>query len=245
MTSIKSLFTSNNKNGINKWSHYFDIYDRYLFKYKGKDVTILEIGIFQGGSLQLWRDFFGPNSRVIGVDINPDCLQFADDRINIFIGSQSDREFWSKLKSEIGKIDILIDDGGHTMDQQLVTFEEMFDHISMDGIYICEDTHTSYWMGYRGGLRRPGTFIEKMKDIVDQLTLWHYGTPTKFTKNIRSVSFFDSLVIIEKGEISRPVLLESGKNNSIENLVKEHSHWSSRLYYLQTIIKRILHSFSK
>lgn len=114
-------------------------------------MTILEIGVFKGGSLQMWKHYFDAanhNVKVYGIDINPDCKALEEENIEIFIGSQEDREFLRSVKEQIGKVDILIDDGGHTMDQQIITFEELFDLVSEDGIYLCEDLHTSYMEAY-------------------------------------------------------------------------------------------------
>ena len=90
------------------------------------------------------------------MDIDSRCKAFEEDGIEIFIGSQEDREFWRKLKTKIPKVDILIDDGGHTMRQQIVTFEEMFDFVKDGGVYLCEDLHTSYWKSYGGYNARGG-----------------------------------------------------------------------------------------
>ncbi len=100
----------------------------------------------------MWKKYFGQNAKIYGVDINPNCKNLEEGNIEIFIGSQSDRTFLRKIKEQIPPIDILIDDGGHTMTQQIVTFEELFGHIKETGIYLCEDTHTSYQIMYGGGV---------------------------------------------------------------------------------------------
>ena len=150
---LEVYFLSNRKRIIHKWRHYFEIYHRHFQRYIGKECVILEIGVSMGGSLQMWKNYFGDKAKIIGVDINPLCKEFEEENIRIFIGSQSDLQFLRELIHTIPKIDILIDDGGHTMEQQIVTFEELFDHINPDGVYLCEDMHTSYWEEYGGGLR--------------------------------------------------------------------------------------------
>src|SRR6266851_3385960 len=111
--------------GIWKWDHYFDIYDRHFKNFRGRDVVIVEIGIYSGGSLEMWRDYFGANCRIIGVDIEPACKVYESNSVRVFIGDQADREFWKRLKQEVGTVDIVIDDGGHASQQQIITLEEM------------------------------------------------------------------------------------------------------------------------
>ena len=154
--TLHNFFINNKSNAIHKWYWYFDVYERHFRRFRGKDVNILEIGVQNGGSTKMWKHYFeyqNANVNIYGVDINPKCKEIECDNIKIFIGSQEDRGFWQRIKGQIPKIDILIDDGGHTMRQQIVTFEEMFSHIKHNGIYWCEDLHTSYWAGW-GGVTR-------------------------------------------------------------------------------------------
>ena len=97
-----------------KHSTYFDTYDLLLEKYKGKKITFVEVGIWGGGSLFMWRDFFGPKARIIGIDLNPEAIKWEKDGFEIFIGNQSDPAFWEDFISKVGPIDVLLDDGGHT-----------------------------------------------------------------------------------------------------------------------------------
>lgn len=202
MNDLEKFFRQNNENIIVKWLHYFDIYDRHFARFRNKEIVILEIGVYQGGSLRMWRDYFGPKAKIYGVDINPRCKELEAENIEIFIGSQSDRKFLRELKKKIPHIDILIDDGGHTMRQQIVTFEEMFSHVKNNGIYLCEDLHTSYWLDFGGGYKRRGTFIEYSKRFIDKLNAYHSEQgglkPDEFTKNVDSIHYYDSIMVIEK-----------------------------------------------
>src|SRR6478736_6564315 len=141
MESMREIFNSLDGNLIHKWDHYLEVYDTWFSRYRGKEVHILEIGISQGGSIELWKRYFGDKLHLYGVDINPRCKELEQENVQIFIGEQEDKNFLSELKSKIPKLDILIDDGGHTMLQQIVTFEELYNHIKDNGIYLCEDTH--------------------------------------------------------------------------------------------------------
>jgi len=215
---LEEYFHNNRRNIIHKWTHYFDIYHRHFQKFVGTDCAIMEIGVSQGGSLQMWKHYFGDKARIFGIDILPECKQFEEDQIEIFIGSQVDRKFLTEIKAKIPKIDILIDDGGHTMEQQIATFEVLFDHISEHGIYLCEDTHTSYWDEYGGGYQKPGTFIEYTKKLIDQLHAYHQfeaeNAATDFTKTAHSIHFYNSIVVIEKAPRKPLVAIKTGQGSN-------------------------------
>jgi hypothetical protein len=214
MNDLEKYFENNTKLLIHKWHHYFEIYDRHFSKYRDKEIVILEIGVFQGGSLQMWKNYFGPKAKIYGLDIDPACKQFEEENIEILIGSQSDPLFLQKVKQQIPPIDILIDDGGHTMNQLKVSFDELFDHIKPDGIYAAEDLHTCYWLDYGGGYKRMGSFIEYSKNLIDSIHAWHsrqsYYTIDKFTKTVHSLHCYDSIIIVEKRSMKPPVSLTSG-----------------------------------
>ncbi len=213
-SQFQEYFEKNTANSIHKWIHYFDIYDLWFKKYRNRPVVILEIGVYQGGSLNMWRDYFGPEAQIFAIDINPLCKQFEAENTKIFIGSQEDREFLKSVKSQVPKFDILIDDGGHTMSQQIVSFEELYGHIKDDGIYLCEDLHTSYWPSYGGGYKKPGTFIEYSKNFIDYLNAWHGGSTLKvndFTKSSYALHYYDSVLVIEKRVMTPPVVEMRGE----------------------------------
>lgn len=203
MNGVEKYFRENKSNRlVHKWEHYFEIYDRYLSQYRGKEIRFLEIGVSQGGSLQMWKAYFGDKAKIYGVDINPNCKSLEEENIEIFIGSQSDPVFLNKLKEELPPFDIILDDGGHTMEQQIVTFRELFGHVKPHGLYLCEDTHTSYLLKYGGGYKRRGSFIEFTKNLIDELHAFHSKQsslqPTDFTRSAKSIHFFDGVVVIEK-----------------------------------------------
>ena len=123
---LERLFHEHQGRLMQKWAHYFGVYDEHVSRFRGTDVTIVEFGVNHGGSLQLWRKYFGPKARIYGVDINPHCKSLEEDGVEIFIGDQADRGFLRSIAQRVPRIDILIDDGGHTMAQQIATFEELF-----------------------------------------------------------------------------------------------------------------------
>jgi hypothetical protein len=177
---------------------------------------VLEIGISHGGSLQMWKHYFGPEAIIHGVDINPNCKELEEERIRIFIGDQADRSFLQSLVEAVPKVDILIDDGGHRMDQQINTFEVLFPHVSLDGVYFCEDLHTSYWPKFGGSYGRRSSFVEYSKNFIDSINAWHSKQPRKlsvseFTRSVRSLHYYDSVLVIEKGLVEQPYYLRSGE----------------------------------
>ncbi len=206
---LAEYFYRNPGPGACKWHHYFEIYHRHLQKYRMQSPVVVEIGISMGGSLPMWHHYFGPGTRVVGVDIDPACRQFEDSATTVMIGDQADRNFLAALREKVPRIDVLIDDGGHTMVQQIATFEELYPHVDSNGTYICEDVHTSLWPNFGGGYRRSGTFLEYSKGLVDKLSAWHSRDPAAltvdaFTLMTFGVSFYDSVVVIEKRSMEPP-----------------------------------------
>lgn len=214
LNDLERFFYGGQHRQLSKWLHYFEIYDRHFAKYRNKAPVVMEIGVFRGGSMQMWKDYFGEGAQIIGVDIDEKTKAFEEDQIHIEIGSQSDREFLKKLKLKYPKIDILIDDGGHTMEQQITTFEEMFCHISMDGVYLCEDLHTSYWKEYGGGYRCPDSYIEYSKNFIDYLHAWFSPDPAlqenRYSRSMHSLHYYDSMLVIEKRRMGPAVDLMLG-----------------------------------
>jgi len=207
-SSLIDYFENHKHRLIHKWMHYFEIYDRHFSKFRNRPLSLIEFGVSHGGSLQMWKHYFGSQAKIYGVDINPACASVAEENINIFTADQEDRESICLIKSLLPKFDIIIDDGGHTMTQQINTFEEMYEHLNDGGIYLCEDVHTSYFADSGGGYRKPGTFVEYCKRLVDQLHAW-YSNDTdlvinEFTRNAFSIHFYDSIIVIEKRSIDPP-----------------------------------------
>lgn len=203
MNPLEAYFLSNRGPLLNKWKHYFEIYDRHFARYRNQPLLMVEVGVFHGGSLGMWKEYFGPKARIVGVDINPRAARFADGQVDILIGDQSDRDFLRRLRTQYPNIDILLDDGGHSMTQQIVTFEEMFPAVAEDGVYMVEDVHTSYWPEYGGGLHNPGSFIEYCKHFIDELNAWHVREwndkdRSQVARSAHSVTFYDSIIAIEK-----------------------------------------------
>ena len=209
MNDLKEYFRNNRARMIHKWAHYFEVYERHLAHYRGKQINLLEIGVYQGGSLQMWKQYFGDKATIWGIDINPLCTQFAEDHVNIRIGDQGDETFLESIAAELPRLDVLIDDGGHTMQQQRMTLKFLYPRVADEGVYICEDLHTSYWPEYGGGYRDPHSFIEFSKSLIDDLHAWHSRDSqslavSSFTRSTFALHFYDSILVIEKRPRERP-----------------------------------------
>ena len=214
--NIRDIFYNHTGNLIHKWDHYFDIYEKYFSKYRGQKINILEIGISHGGSLQLWKKYFGEHVHIYAIDINPDCKKLQEENTTIFIGSQSDKDFLAHVSSQLPELDFIIDDGGHTMEQQLVSFEMLYMKVKEGGLYIVEDTHTSYWDEFHGGLKNPDSFIEKSKNLVDSVYEYHVVDKSKIrideiSQHINCISFYDSIVVFEKQLRKQPFHKQIGR----------------------------------
>jgi hypothetical protein len=187
--------------GIVKWRHYFEIYDRHLAKFVGEPSTLLEIGIYAGGSLDMWREYLGPRSQLYGVDIDPNCTRFED--ATVFIGDQANRSFWKRFRAETPSLDVIIDDGGHTVEQQLVTMEELLPRLRPGGVYICEDIHgeDNAFLGYVHGLSR-GLFSYDLTldEASPERVLSSPATP--FQSAIHSVHVYPYVVVVERRDES-------------------------------------------
>ena len=191
-----------------KWQPYFEIYDRHLTPISHRTTHLVEVGVQKGGSLKMWSDCYGGSTKITGIDIDPACanLEYADnDNVFVIIGDQSSSGFWDETLPKLGNFEVFIDDGGHFMDQQILTFEKVFPALSLGGIYICEDTHTSYMNFNGGGLKRKSSFVEYAKMCLDTLhKKWWEELDSELellsniTTGLTSVHFYDSIIVFEK-----------------------------------------------
>ena len=174
---LEQYFEAHQGRQIHKWVHYWDIYHRHLQKYRGTPAVIVEFGIQYGGSSQMWREYFGPDAKIYGVDIDPRCKAWEEESFQVFIGDQGDPDFLRRIADEIGPVDVVIEDGGHFPLHQITTFEVFYPLIRRGGVFLIEDLHTSYWKDYGGKLGQPGTFMEYAKALTDKLNAWHSEEP--------------------------------------------------------------------
>ncbi len=188
--------------GIWKWEHYLEVYDRYFGKFVGTEMSLVEIGVFSGGSLGMWQKYFGEHCLIHGVDIEEACKVYEGNKVAIHIGDQADRKFWRKFKQENKRADIIIDDGGHHWEQQIITLEELLPWLNEGGVYICEDIHGDFnrFRAYCEGL----VFHIDACDVSDMPA--NSGLISKkidFQKDIYSIHSYGFLFVIEKNKYKR------------------------------------------
>jgi len=219
--TLWSDFLNNDKRIIHKWKHYFPIYERHFKEFVYKPVTFIEIGCGHGGSLQMWKRYFGPHARIIGIDINEECKKFEEDQVEVFIGQQQDQQFLQKVIDQVGIPDIVLDDGSHKMSHITASFQFLYPRMLKNGVYMVEDLHTAYWDEYEGGLRRSSTFIELCKNLIDELNADHSRgalPSTEFTKTTAGIHFYDSVAVFERGAYTKRFAFEVGRKTEKFNL---------------------------
>lgn len=187
-------------------------YQSHFKKYKFKKNNILEIGVggyedpyIGGNSLRMWKSYF-PFSKIYAIDIH-DKSFLQEHRIKIFKGSQVDVGFLEKIVNEIGAIDIIIDDGSHINEHVITSFNYLFPKLKKGGIYVVEDTQTSYWKDFGGdssNLDNKMTIYGFFKSLIDGLNneefiLENYQK-TYLDKHIVSMHFYHNMIFIYKGD---------------------------------------------
>lgn len=223
---LRRYFDRNDGHLIDKWLHYFGIYERHFAPFRRSEVRLLEIGISHGGSLQMWRSYLGRRATVVGVDIEPRVVELAEPGIEIHVGSQSDPAFLEQLVERYGGFDIVIDDGSHWYRDQSVSLDVLWPALSDGGVYLVEDVHTSYLATYEGGRDVPNTFIGAVKDRIDDLHgFWIDGQAplesesrgsggsavNDWTTTIGGIHVYDSVVVLDKASRDRPVRRMTGR----------------------------------
>ena len=207
--------------GGHKWTHYFPIYEAIFGPIRAKPLRILEIGLWHGASLKLWRQYFEhPQTIIVGVDVLPECRRFDAPAagIHVRIGSQADPGFLKQVVEEFGPFDLIMDDGSHYSSHIITSFNHLFGSGLKDtGIYFVEDIHANYWHPWRDSKK---SFLDVCKELVEDMHA-HYrsSTPEDFliyppssratsaldvpqiTTMIREIRFFDSIVAIYKARL--------------------------------------------
>lgn len=206
-----------------KWHNYTPIYDLLFSKYQDKPIVFAEIGFFKGYSARMWDEYFTQAKALYFLDIDQNCINYTQgltERCHLKILDQGNKNALLRFARQANdKFDLIIDDGSHEKNDIISSFITLFPYIKSGGMYVIEDTHTSYWQNYGGNgtFEHPkagkGTAIEFFKSLVDQVG--HIGARTKcadsqkcpdhikytlnyYQKNIKSLSFFSGLCIITK-----------------------------------------------
>lgn len=164
MNDLQKIFLESGTDKGPSQHNYGLFYDRHLAKFRTQPGLLLEIGVQGGGSLRGWGRYL-PEFRVVGVDIDKACLAQADDRHEVLIADQSNKQQLESLAKKLGPFDIIVDDGSHIYEHQILTLKTLLRHLKPGGVYILEDLQTSYWCGWGG----PVTAVDFLKRMVDAL----------------------------------------------------------------------------
>ena len=241
---LKSPFRST------KLTTYFEVYDELFAEYRGKRIIFVEIGILSGGSLFMWRKFFGPKARIIGIDLNPNAKKWRKYGFEIYIGDQSNKNFWRNFKKKVGSIDILLDDGGHKYEDQIISTECMLNNIKNNGMIVVEDTHTSYMKGFGN---KKYSFINYIKNKIDKIN-YRYQRLNKENSeaNIWSIKIYESIVALyigNKGKLTKSLIIKNkGRDDKAEDYrdkkikiqVDDFIYKFFKFFKLHLILNRIL-----
>ena len=216
-TGVGHVLFTRTRRPVFKWTQYLPAYDAQFDRYRSgfpladggtRPLRVLEIGVLNGGSLQLWHEYFGTDAEIVGIDVNPDCAKFEELGVTVRIGSQADRAFLLSVAKEMGTIDIIIDDGSHIGQDQRVSFETLFPIMSDGGVYAVEDLHTSYWIDYGGSMRGRKSFIGMVKNLIDDMHSWYHphgqSVPVDAAHSVSQISIYDSVVFIHKASKPKP-----------------------------------------
>lgn len=216
---LREIFLNHKEKISDKWSLYINEWDRIFNPYRDLPINLFEIGIQNGGSLEIWAKYFKNARKIVGCDIDDKCrgLSFTDPRIELYVGDVNTDEIQEKALESASKYDIIIDDGSHQSSDVIRTFSRYFPHLDFDGMYVVEDLHTSYWKGFGGGLYDPNSPISFFKHLTDILNHEHwrnnksreeflaefasnYQVPFSETdlSSIHLIEFLNSLCIIKK-----------------------------------------------
>ena len=245
MIRTLDLFQQSKKSS-GKHEKYFDVYDKIFERFRNKKITFVEVGVLNGGSLEIWKKYFHEDSRIIGIDLNPECKKFEEKGVEIFIGDQSSEIFWDDFFKSVGKVDILLDDGGHTNLQQIVTIMKSIKNINDDGIIVTEDTHTSYMSKF--GNPSKYSFINFAKKLIDDIN-YKFPNLGKFKNSLNdyiySITFFESFVVFHinthKTNVNKII-----SNNSNEKNIKDFrfhgltskSFLRNKIFYILKYLKK-------
>ena len=215
MNDLERIFRQNEGRLIHKWIHYFEIYDRYFSPFRGRDIRVLEIGVFHGGSLQMWKQYFGEQALIVGMDINPRVEALGEAGIEIVVGDQSDPDFLRSVVDRFGPFDIVIDDGSHVPAHQIASIEHLWPTLPEDALYVVEDLHTNYWEHFGGGKGADDTFFEWLRERMDDIHAFHsredHFVPNAWTRTLRAIHVYDSVAVLERSSIQAPTHERTGQ----------------------------------
>lgn len=222
--SIVQLYSEHSGLVSDKWNLYLHVYDRIFSEFRYKPISLLEVGIQNGGSLEIWEKYFYNPKAIVGCDVNEDCatLTYSSEVIDLVIGDIKDTDTQVSILSDTPAFDIIIDDGSHVSADIIAMFCDFFPRLKHDGVYVVEDLHCSYWGEYGGGLNNEKSAVEFFKHIIDILNAEHWVCTltrsqfmrqfgeTRLTESvlaeISTVEFCNSMCVIRKRRTNENLL---------------------------------------
>jgi hypothetical protein len=217
---FREEFNAQSNKVSDKWDLYLSIYERAFAPYQEQEISLLEIGIQNGGSLEVYARYFRNHKLIVGCDIDPRCARLsypAHKNINVVVGDANTVETKERIEGLGSNFDIIIDDGSHTSDDIVISFLNYFSKLRPGGLYVIEDLHASYWQSHGGGLFHPSSSMQFLKDLSDLLNLEHWGVPNtaqeflaarhpryalaimdRDLRGLHSIQFFNSVCLISK-----------------------------------------------
>lgn len=197
--NLQQIFDQHTGRKFTKWSHYPYYYERHFQEFVGRPLTILEIGVGAGGSLQVWKKYFGPQCKIVGIDIDPSTM-FQEPQIFTECGDQGDVNFLKYVIEKYGRPDIIIDDGSHVQTDILKSIPFLFNALNENGLYVVEDLHTAYWNSHDGGITSPYNFVTVASRFVHDVNKQFIEEPfTPSLNSLMEISFYNSFVFMRKG----------------------------------------------
>ena len=247
LKTLSELYAEHDGKVSDKWSLYLNVYEHLFTAFRDKPVRILEIGVQNGGSLEIWRKFFRNANIIVGCDINAECgqLTFSSDKIALIVGDANTSETEREILERSAEYDIVIDDGSHKSSDIIRSFTRYFGHVAEGGIYVAEDLHCSYWKKYEGGLYDPYSSMSFFKRLADAVNSEHWGIARqrtdildpfakkfcvtfdeKLLASIHSIEFSNSLCILrkarpEENELGRRII--AGRHAAINDTIVQRA----------------------
>jgi hypothetical protein len=262
---IDQLYAEHIGKVSDKWSLYLDVYDQVFTKFRDRPIKLLEIGVQNGGSLEIWAKYFRRASIFVGCDINKACeaITFADSRIKLVIGNANSHIHHDQVLGLSKEYDIVIDDGSHLSRDIIKSFALYFPSIVDGGIFVAEDLHCSYWREFEGGIFDPFSSISFFKRLVDIINHEHWGLikervdilrgilsryecdiDVESLKKIHSVEFINSMCIIRKAPSSSNSLGKRVIAGIIEQVVPGHLTLNGNVYEFDKGLEQSRNEFS-
>jgi hypothetical protein len=261
MQSIVDLFNKKKDLNIHKWHHYLPIYQRHFEKFVGKKIKFLEIGTQRGGSTLLFKEWFGEQAHITSVDIDPGCEKIFTNHhnIDVVIGDQSDKNFLKNLAKNHGPWDVVLDDGGHTCNQVLTSFEYLYSYVREEGVYLIEDLNSHFWKEEFDDHPQKKTARDLLLSSFDSLHDWtgkrslfnYWHKPldernkqvpaSNFCKTTNSIHCYDSILVFEKLKRQEPYSEWRGvRGNEQKDLGTEPAEIKNSFYYrFKNLLKKI------